>query len=77
LFENALENGYLFLVIIAVICSIISVGYYFKIILAMFGKESNEASRKVPVLIYMVAAISMVLNIIVGVFSNLLLELKL
>jgi NADH-quinone oxidoreductase subunit N len=37
-----IQSGFIALVIVAVINSIISVGYYFKIIVAMYNKESNE-----------------------------------
>jgi NADH-quinone oxidoreductase subunit N len=37
-----LQTGFIALVIVAVINSIISVGYYFKVILAMYTKEPNE-----------------------------------
>jgi NADH-quinone oxidoreductase subunit N len=42
LFNNMLQAGFIALVIVAVINSIISVGYYFKVILAMYTKEPNE-----------------------------------
>ncbi|MFZ4542516.1 MAG: NADH-quinone oxidoreductase subunit N [Saprospiraceae bacterium] len=42
IFVNAMENGYVGLVVIAIICSLIGVYYYFKIIIAMFfGKPDN------------------------------------
>jgi NADH-quinone oxidoreductase subunit N len=40
-----LQAGFIALVIVAVINSIISVGYYFKVILAMYTKEPNEETR--------------------------------
>ncbi|MCD0474353.1 NADH-quinone oxidoreductase subunit N [Flavobacterium sp. EDS] len=75
LFNQALQAGYLALVIVAVINSIISVGYYFKLILAMYTKEPNEARTGTPVVIYAVAIISIVLNIIIGLFPSLVLDL--
>jgi NADH-quinone oxidoreductase subunit N len=39
-------------VIVAVINSIISVGYYFKVIMAMYTKEPNEERTGTPVVIY-------------------------
>jgi NADH-quinone oxidoreductase subunit N len=49
-----IQSGFITLVIIAVINSIISVGYYFKLIVAMYNKESNERTGT-PFVIYAVA----------------------
>lgn len=75
LFNQALQAGYLALVIVAVVNSIISVGYYFKLILAMYTKEPNEVRTGTPVVIYAVAVISILLNIIIGLFPSLVLDL--
>jgi NADH-quinone oxidoreductase subunit N len=58
-----IQSGFIALVIVAVINSIISVGYYFKIIVAMYNKESNEERTGTPFVIYAVAVVAMVLNI--------------
>ena len=75
LFNQTIEAGYIALVIVAVINSIISVGYYFKLILAMYSKEPNQERSGKPFLIYAVAIISMVLNIVLGLFPSLVLDL--
>jgi NADH-quinone oxidoreductase subunit N len=75
LFSDTIEAGYLFLVIIAVINSIISIGYYFKLILAMYSKESNEERTGTPVLYYAVAVIAILMNIVIGLFPSLVLDL--
>jgi NADH-quinone oxidoreductase subunit N len=75
LFSQTIQNGYLTLVIIAVINSIISVGYYFKLILAMYTKEPNEVRTGRPFLIYAVAVVAIVLNIIIGLFPSLVLDI--
>jgi NADH-quinone oxidoreductase subunit N len=75
LFTQTIENGYLALVLVAVINSIISVGYYFKLILAMYTKESNEERSGKPFLIYAVAFTAITLNIIIGLFPSLVLDL--
>jgi NADH-quinone oxidoreductase subunit N len=75
LFNQTIESGYIALVIVAVINSIISVGYYFKLILAMYSKESNQERTGKPFLIYAVAIVSMVLNIVLGLFPSLVLDL--
>jgi NADH-quinone oxidoreductase subunit N len=75
LFNQTLEAGYLVVVIAGVINSIISVGYYFKLILAMFTKESNEEATKTPFVFYAVALIAIVLNIVLGLFPSVVLDL--
>ncbi len=75
LFNQTIHAGYLIIVIAAVINSIISVGYYFKLILAMYGKDSNEETKKVPFVFYAVGVISILLNIILGLFPSLVLDL--
>jgi NADH-quinone oxidoreductase subunit N len=51
LFDQMIQSGFIALVIV-VINSIISVGYYFKIIVAMYNKESNEERTGTPFVIY-------------------------
>ncbi|MFH6972295.1 NADH-quinone oxidoreductase subunit N [Flavobacterium petrolei] len=75
LFNQTIQAGYLALVIVAVVNSIISVGYYFKLILAMYTKEPNEERKGTPVIIYAVAVIAIVLNIALGLFPSLILDL--
>ena len=75
LFSQTIQSGWLVLVIAAVINSIISVGYYFKLILAMYTKDSNEARTGTPILIYGVAVIAILLNLAIGLFPSLVLNL--
>jgi NADH-quinone oxidoreductase subunit N len=75
LFSQTIQSGWLVLVIAAVINSIISVGYYFKLILAMYTKDSNEARTGTPILIYGVAIIAILLNLAIGLFPSLVLNL--
>ncbi|KQX08772.1 NADH-quinone oxidoreductase subunit N [Flavobacterium sp. Root420] len=75
LFNQTIEAGYIALVIVAVINSIISVGYYFKLILAMYSKEPNQERTGKPFLIYAVAIVSITLNIVLGLFPSLVLDL--
>lgn len=70
LFSNTIKAGYLFLVIVGVINSIISVGYYFKLILAMYTKEPTEAKQAVPFVYYFVAVVSILLNIAMGLYPS-------
>jgi NADH-quinone oxidoreductase subunit N len=75
LFNQTIEAGYLVVVIAGVINSIISVGYYFKLILAMFGKEPHEETSKTPFVFYAVAVVSILLNIVLGLFPSMVLDL--
>ena len=75
LFTQTIEAGYLALVIVAVVNSIISVGYYFKLILAMYTKEPNEERKATPFVIYAVAVVAIVLNIALGLFPSFVLDL--
>ena len=75
LFSQTIQAGYLALVIVAVVYSIISVGYYFKLILAMYTKEPNEERKGTPVVIYAVAVVAIVLNLVLGLFPSLVLDL--
>jgi NADH-quinone oxidoreductase subunit N len=51
------------------------VGYYFKLILAMYTKEPNETRTGTPVLIYTVAIVAILLNLTVGLFPSLVMDL--
>lgn len=75
LFNQTIDAGYLVVVIVAVINSIISVGYYFKLILAMYSKEPNETRTGKPFLIYAVAIVSLLLNIALGLLPSLVMDL--
>jgi NADH-quinone oxidoreductase subunit N len=70
-----LQAGFIALVIVAVINSIISVGYYFKVILAMYTKNLMKKDQGRPVVIYAVAVIAIVLNIALGLFPSFVLDL--
>lgn len=75
LFGQMLNAGHIVLVIVAVINSIISVGYYFKLILAMYTKDATEEARPVPFVYHTVAITAIVLNIAIGLYPSFLLDL--
>jgi NADH-quinone oxidoreductase subunit N len=75
LLNQLVQTGWLVLVIVAVVSSIISVGYYFKIILAMYTKESEQTLPAVPMTYHIVAVVALVLNIALGLFPNYVLGL--
>ena len=75
LFTQTITAGYLIVVIAAVINSIISVGYYFKLILAMYTKEASEEKKAVPFVYYAVAVVAILLNIVMGIYPSLVANL--
>lgn len=75
LFTQTIESGYLFLVIVAVINSIISVGYYFKLIVAMYTKEPSETKKPVPFVYYFAGVVAILLNIIMGLYPSIVTNL--
>ena len=71
LFADTIKAGYLIVVVAAVINSIISVGYYFKLILAIYTKESFGGQKPaVPFVYYAVAVLAILLNIIIGIYPS-------
>lgn len=75
LFTQTIQTGYLALVIVAVINSIISVGYYFKLIIAMYTKPSTQQKQTAPFVYTIVALVAILLNIIIGIYPTLLTNL--
>ncbi len=75
LFSEMLQANHLILVIIAVVNSIISVGYYFKLILAMYTKDATEPTKPVPFAYGAVAVVSIILNIAIGIMPTTILDL--
>ncbi|RZJ27733.1 MAG: NADH-quinone oxidoreductase subunit N [Flavobacterium sp.] len=76
LFTQTIEGGYLAIVIFGVVNSIVSVGYYFKLILAMYTKDANEISAKpVPAAYIAVAVIAILLNVCMGLFPSAVVDL--
>ena len=75
LFTQTIQSGYLVVVIAGVVNSIISVGYYFKLIVDMYTKEASEKQETTPFVYYFVAVVAILLNIIIGIFPNVILNL--
>lgn len=72
LFNQVMNSGHLLLVIAGVINSIISVGYYFKIILAMYSKEADETNTQTPFVYYAVGVVAIGLNVAIGLFPSMI-----
>jgi len=75
LFTSNIQAGYLIVVIAAVINSIISVGYYFKVILAMYTQDAAEDKKPVPVMFYAVGVAAILLNIAIGLYPAAVINL--
>ncbi|MDI1234914.1 MAG: NADH-quinone oxidoreductase subunit N [bacterium] len=75
-FTSAVANGYIWLVVIAIITSLIGVYYYFKIIIPMFG-EGNAEDGKIEIgfsqkILLMICSLGMLL---LSVFPDIILNL--
>lgn len=75
LFTQTIQSGYLIVVIAAVINSIISIGYYFKLILAMYTKDAKEEKQVTSFAFYAVAVIATVMNLIIGLYPTSIINL--
>jgi NADH-quinone oxidoreductase subunit N len=75
LFNQVLSSGHVAIVIIAVVNSIISVGYYFKLILAMYTKDDISEKQTVPVMYTAVAVLAIAINIGMGLWPSFVLDL--
>ena len=75
LFSETIEAGFLVVVIAAVINSIISVGYYFKLILAMYTKDSTEERPATSTVFNLVAVVSIIVNLAIGIYPSAIMSL--
>lgn len=77
IFSVAITNGYLWLVIIAVLNSAIGAYYYFKVIIAMYFKEANSETIITIVPTYKVVLfITAILTVLLGILPGLIINLK-
>ncbi len=77
IFSIAVSNGYLWLVIVAVLNSAVGAYYYFKVIIAMYFKESNSETTITIVPAYKaVLIITALLTLILGIVPGLIINLK-
>jgi len=76
IFTSALSSGYIWLVLIAVLGSLIGVYYYFRVIIAMYLKETPDTS---PIEVSLFQKILLVITIIsalaLGIFPDLVIQL--
>ncbi len=74
-FSVALKNGYTWLVVLAVVSSLISVYYYFRVISAMFVTESSLPKPDMSGLQKTALITSMALVLLLGIFPEFLVRL--
>ena len=74
-FALALEHGFIGLVCVAVVTSLIGAYYYFRIIIAMFLKEPLGAPTKLSTSENILSTLLIVLTLLIGVFPNWLISL--
>jgi NADH-quinone oxidoreductase subunit N len=70
LLNQLIQTGWLVLVIIAIVASIISVGYYFRIILAMYTKDEEGQMASMPAIYYVVAVVALIATLAIGVYPS-------
>lgn len=71
IFSEAIKNGHLGITIFAVVASIVSVYYYFKVIVAMYTKESTQTTFNVKPSYLFVIAICVLFTVVLGIFPSL------
>lgn len=78
LFKILLNQGYLYLVVLSIIGSLISVYYYFKVIIKMYGEGDNETALQIDnlakytlyVLIIALLAIGIMPDYLIGIIAQ-------
>jgi NADH-quinone oxidoreductase subunit N len=75
LLNQIAQTGWFLLVIAAIISSIISIGFYFKIIVAMYTQESQNTLKNIPLVYKIVAIVALLLNISIGLFPSTVLNI--
>ncbi len=76
LFTVAFQSGYVWLVLVAVVASLVGIYYYFRIIVAMYLKSTEKGVIiEVPIRHTVILAASVLLTILLGVFPNVLVGL--
>lgn len=73
-FALAIENGYLSLVIVAIITSLIGVYYYFRIIIAMFFNEATEAALETSASLKLLILLLILISIALSIFPDSILS---
>ncbi|WP_374948712.1 NADH-quinone oxidoreductase subunit N [Mucilaginibacter sp.] len=72
MFTGALAQYKFWLVIIAVVNAIISIFYYFRVIIAMYFRSAERAEVEVPAYYQFVLGISALATVVIGVYPSLI-----
>ena len=77
LFTEALKQGFTTTIVVAVITSIVSIYYYFKVIITMFTYKNADAKTTYPTntLYAVVAVVAIVINLVIGFCPSLIIDL--
>ncbi|MES2619242.1 MAG: NADH-quinone oxidoreductase subunit N [Bacteroidota bacterium] len=75
IFSEAIRTGHLAIVVFAVINSIVGVYYYFKVIMAMFTKETTETAFDLKPAYSFVIIVCTLLTILAGIFPSMIANL--
>jgi len=72
IFSNAIENNYIWIVVLALLNSLLGIIYYFRLIVAVFTPETEMESARIPVKnsYSFILAIAAVIIVLIGVFPN-------
>lgn len=72
MFSTALKQYQVWLVVLAVVNAIISIFYYFRVIVAMYFRDAERAELVIPVYYKFVLGFSAVVTILIGVYPDAL-----
>lgn len=75
IFTAAFQSGYGWLVLIAILASLIGVYYYFKVIIAMYFKQGNETAIEVSTNHKILFIVTILLTIALGLFPDFIIRL--
>jgi NADH-quinone oxidoreductase subunit N len=76
IFTVAFQSGYTGLIFLAIITSLIGIYYYFRIIIAMYLKTSdNNTTIEVPVLNQILLVICLILSVVLGIVPDVIFNL--
>jgi len=70
MFTGALKQYQVLLVILAVVNAVISIFYYFKVIIAMYFKDADRAELTIPVYYKFVLGLSAIITILIGIYPG-------
>ncbi|GAA4924780.1 NADH-quinone oxidoreductase subunit N [Mucilaginibacter defluvii] len=75
MFSEALNKYQIWLVVLAVVNAIISIFYYFRVIIAMYFRTTDRSEVAVPAYYTFVLGLSAVITIVIGVYPALISDL--